>query len=429
MVYRKALIWLIPVLLFCQCKEVEEPPCGSSHLERPNVILIMVDDLGQECLETYGGESYSTPNINRLASQGLQFQNAYATYNCHTTRAQLMTGQYPFRNGWLRFYQDGKCFDSSGLNIGRIFKNAGYATGIFGKWQLCEPQVDPTNVLDCGFDESYMWTWKIDGQSTSRYWQPVLWEGADVVPSQNPDDYGPDMFLQRGKEFISSNCEKPFFLYWPMALVHSPFTTTPDQGVGTPGFDEEIAFPFMIEYMDKLVGELMDHLYESGLASNTVVIFTGDNGTDARITSFANGRLVPGGKNAMLETGVNVPFIIRWPFNIAPNTVTEELMDFTDILPTLAEIAGYQIPSTTQLQGVSFNDILTGGVSKREWIYSQYNSKWAIRDKRWKLTNENKLIDLIDDPYEENPISESQDNAESAGRRIMLQAYYEDLVD
>ena len=429
MVYRKALIWLIPVFLFCQCKEEPVAPCGSSRTDAPNVVLIMVDDLGQECLETYGGESYSTPNLNRLASQGLQFQNAYATYNCHTTRAQLMTGQYPFRNGWLRFYQDGKCFNSSGFNIGRMFKNAGYATGIFGKWQLCEPQVDPTNVVDCGFDESYMWSWKIDGQSTSRYWQPVLWEGAEVVPSPNPEDYGPDMFLQRGKDFISANCEKPFFLYWPMALVHSPFTTTPEQGPTEPGFDEEIAFPFMIEYMDKLVGELMGHLEISGLAGNTVVIFTGDNGTDARIFSFANGHLVQGGKNAMLETGVNVPMIVRWPFHVTPNTVTDELMDFTDILPTLAEIAGYQIPSSAEIQGTSFSSILTGGLSNRDWIYSQYNTKWAIRDKRWKLTNENKLIDLMDDPYEENPISESQDNAESAGTRIILQGYYDDLVD
>ena len=214
-----------------------------------------------------------------------------------------------------------------------------------------------------------------------------------------------------------------------MALVHSPFTTTPEQGLASPGFDEETAFPFMMEYMDKLVGELLDHLDKAGLAGNTVVIFTGDNGTDVRILSFANGRLVQGGKNSMLESGVNVPLIVRWPGHVAPNTVTDELMDFTDILPTLAEVAGYQIPSSADVQGTSFRSILNGGIGSRNWIYSQYNTKWAMRDKRWKLTNDNSLYDLSEDPFEENPISESQDNPESAGRRVMLQGYYDDLVN
>ena len=396
-------------MLSSGCKhEPVVPNCGSIQTARPNVVLIMVDDLGQECLESYGGQSYSTPNLNRLAAEGLQFKNAYATYNCHTTRAQIMTGQYPFKNGWTRFDSNGRCFDSSKFNLGRMFKNAGYNTAIVGKWHLCLPQTDPNNVLNCGFDESLVWTWKIDGESTSRFWKPVLWEGDEIIHSNDPNEYGPDTFTHRAKQFIAKNCETPFFLYYPMVLVHSPFVVTPDQGRPLIEDDNPGNFRYMVEYMDNLVGELMDHLDATGLSDNTLFIFTGDNGTDELVYTWANGRNIQGGKNSMLESGVNMPLLVKWPREIQPGTETEELMDFTDIIPTLAEVAGASLPAEAELQGTSFVEVLKGGNGNRDWIYSQYNHKWVIKDKRWKLTHENELYFLLNDRYEESPITENE---------------------
>jgi arylsulfatase A-like enzyme len=417
------------VFLFPHCSDDVVEPCGSIQTAKPNVIIIMVDDLGQEVLQSYGGQSYSTPNINRLAGEGLQFDNAYATYNCHTTRAEILTGQYPFKSGWDHFFNDGKCFDSSKFNLGRMFKDAGYNTGIVGKWHLCLPEDDPSNVLDCGFDETLVWTWKVNGLATSRFWQPVLWNGTEIEASSDPDDYGPDMFLERAKEFISSSGTEPFFLYYPMVLVHSPFTPTPDQGRPDQAIDDPIVFGFMAEYMDKIVGDLMCHLDQLGLRENTVVIFTGDNGTDELVYSYQNGKLIQGGKNTMFETGINMPFIVRWPGHIAPSTVTDELIDFTDVIPTCADIVGGSIPQAAELQGVSFLNVLCGGESNRSWIYSQFSNKWALRDKRWKLNQNNSLFDLTIDPEEKNPIKPLDDNIETAARRAILQGYYDDLVN
>lgn len=431
MVHSEKIILSLGLILLafgCKHKPVV-PECTSAQTDKPNVVLIMVDDLGQECLESYGGQSYATPNLNRLASEGLQFENAYATYNCHTTRAQIMTGQYPFKNGWTRFEANGRCFNSSKYNLGRMFKNAGYTTGIVGKWHLCLPQTDPNNVLDCGFDRSLVWVWKMDGESTSRFWKPVLWDQDQVVYSNDPNEYGPDTFTHEAKRFMSANCETPFFLYYPMVLVHSPFTDTPDQGRPLTEQDDPARFKFMVEYMDKLVGELMEHLDATGLSNNTLLIFTGDNGTDELIYSIANGRNIQGGKNSMLESGVNMPLIARWPGEIQPGTTTDELVDFTDILPTLADIVDSDAPVAAEIQGVSFQDVLKGGVSNRDWIYSQFSNKWVIKDKRWKLTYENQLFDLENDPYEEDPIWPAEDDAETSAIRSTLQNYYDELVD
>src|SRR5205823_5025504 len=196
-----------------------------------NIILILCDDLGYECVNCYGGRSYETPNIDALAASGMRFKNCYATPLCSPSRVELMTGRYGFQTGWINLIGRGgdeakDYFDpKKERTFGHMLKDAGYTTALAGKWQLAEFIQNPNHVRECGFDEYCCWAWELGGKRTSRYWKPVIWQDGKV--RKNTERlYGEDVFCDFLTDFMKRHKDGPFFVYYPMVLVHEPHTPT-----------------------------------------------------------------------------------------------------------------------------------------------------------------------------------------------------------
>ena len=203
--------------------------------DRPNILFILVDDLGKEWVSTYGAEDIKTPNIDRLAATGMKFENAYVMPQCTPTRLSFMTGQYPYRHGWVNHWDvprwGGGCSYDWNRNpsLARVIKDAGYATAIAGKWQVNDFRVQPNAMVDIGFDEYCMWTGGEGGNppSDERFWDPYL--HTKTGSRIHEGTYGPDVFTDFLLDFIETNKDQPFFAYFPMVLTHTPFVTTPDE--------------------------------------------------------------------------------------------------------------------------------------------------------------------------------------------------------
>lgn len=381
-------------------------PIQADDGSRPNVLLILADDLGAECLGCYGGETFETPNLDALARSGMRFENCYATPYCVPTRMQLMTGQYPFRTGWSRNqWGEDHYFDAAReTSFAQILRGAGYTTCIVDKWMLCyDFQQRPTTFSDAGFDEHFMWRlWDTsipvkqrvapNNPITPGLWDAALWKNG---PMRAPaGSYAPDLFCDFLIDFIRRNREGPFLAYWPMHLVHLETfhgrTTppTPDtlqtRGQGSitgRNIGKQQGMADMILYMDKLIGRLVACLDDLGIRENTLILFTGDNGTSEGIRTVVHGRPVPGGKGKLSDVGCRVPLVANWPGTIRPGGVSEDLVDFTDFLPTLAEAAGAALPDGVTIDGRSFLPQLRGEEGQpREWVFCQLNDRWFLRD-------------------------------------------------
>jgi len=361
-----------------------------------NFIVIMADDLGAKELGCYGNDRHLTPNLDRLAKTGVQFDTCYATPICHPTRFEIMTGQYGHHNGVFQFpgRRGGPVAGSPQDDIARqvtfahVLKRAGYATAHAGKWQLTGKI--PTLVHECGFDEYCMWAYRHNlpagvrhtgawegrkGGKTSRYWHPSIVKNGKYVQT-GPDDYGPDIFTDFVIDFVKRNRDRRFFVYYPMCLTHAPYYETPDTVTSEEGKHKNLRSNFKanVEYMDKLVGRIIESLEASGLRENTVVFFTGDNGTGGE------------GKGQPTELGARVPMIVNCPGVVKAQGLSEELVDLSDILPTLADLAGGQPPKDRPIDGVSFAGLLRGAKTHhRDWIYSYLGDRQIVRTKRWLL--------------------------------------------
>jgi len=393
----------------------------------PNIIVIMADDLGAECLSSYGSTSYKTPNLDALAKTGIRFLNCYATPLCSPSRAQLMTGRYGFRTGWTNMIERGEgavneFFDpNQERTFGHVLKAAGYATAQSGKWQLAQFQKYPRHVNECGFDEYCCWTWLYDGQRTDRYWQPSVWQNGKLREDVG-DQYGEDVFCDFLIDFITRNQAKPFFVYYPMVLVHDPFEPTPDEKKG--GLDgrkksgpDVSHFPAMVAYMDKTVGRLVAALDKLKLRENTLILFTGDNGTPRPVTSRTGKTVIPGGKGTVTHLGSHVPLIASWKGTVPGDRVLHDLVDFTDVLPTLAEVAGAELPRGVKIDGRSFAPQLRGQTGQpREWVYVQLGNASFVRDQHWLLHNDGRFYDIKDDPFERHDLSAEPQCQEEVAR-------------
>jgi arylsulfatase A-like enzyme len=355
--------------------EVKQP-------RRPNVILILADDVGVEAFRSYGGE-YATPNISRLAAEGVTFDNAFSTPLCSPSRTRIMTARENAKNYAAFGYLDPK-----ERTFGNLFRDAGYATGIVGKWQLSGNGFDGRVGITpqgAGFDESLLWQLQAGTQKGSRYWGPTLWRNGRPIIAE--EGFGPDDMSDFALSFIDKNKDRPFFLYYPMVLVHDPFVPTPDslQANGA-----KPRFGGMMTYMDKLVGQLTDKLRALGLDDDTLIVFTADNGTNRQITSIRNGAEVTGGKGAPSLTGTHVPLILRWPGRIAAGSRRTGLFDFLDVLPTMAEAATLPVPGG--IDGVSQWRVATGKAQRaRETIFQHYAPLWVFAPARFVFDDGRKL--------------------------------------
>ncbi|MEO1617560.1 MAG: sulfatase-like hydrolase/transferase [Planctomycetota bacterium] len=358
------LIVLILLPFGCQSKV--------AGAERPDILLILADDVGIEGLGCYGGVSYQTPNLDRMASRGVRFTRAYSQPLCTPTRIELMTGRDNHRN-WKSF----GILDPGATTFGHALKEAGYSTGIFGKWQL--QSYDPPDFpggakrrgtgmhpMNAGFDEYALFHALETEDKGSRYANPTMLEGVAGQPGKlqhYPGRYGADVWVEKILSFFDRHDDSPRFVYYPMALPHWPFQPTP----ATPGFDATAEQPTdlsyagdMIEYMDTAVGKLLSGLEERRLADDVIVIFYSDNGTHLDVTSaLSDGRSIQGGKAMTTQTGIHVPLIVHCPQRYSPR-VSTEIVEASDFFPTLLELAGSAKTAPTNLDGVSFAEQLTG---------------------------------------------------------------------
>ncbi|MFW6162275.1 MAG: sulfatase-like hydrolase/transferase [Planctomycetota bacterium] len=400
---------------------------AEGNRRRPNVVLIMADDLGYECLGCNGGTSYQTPHLDRLAAAGTRFTHAYCTPLCSPTRIEIMTGRYGFRN-----YKGWGVLDPDERTFGHVLRDAGYATCVSGKWQLCHFH-KPENADHpdrAGFDEHCVWTWRYKGKKPSRYWDPWIWQNGKLLEGTE-GQYGPDIHRDFILDFITRHHDRPFFAYYPMNLVHAPFVPTPDSGDGQAGKRKKGKqyYADMVAYMDKCVGQVVAALERLGLRERTLVLFTADNGTPRGITSKMGDVTIPGGKGKMTDAGCHVALIASWPGTTPAGRVCDDLIDFSDVLPTLADLAGARLPEGVTLDGRSFLPQLRGEKgSPRDWVYIQLNKKRAVRDRRWKLYADGRLFDVAADPFEKRPFKPGDGGAEAAAARERLQKALDGLT-
>jgi arylsulfatase A len=412
--FHRARSLLLPALAVALAAVAWMP--ASAQGKRPNVILIMADDLGYETIGANGGTSYKTPALDGLAASGVRFERCYAQPLCTPTRVQLMTGQYNIRNyvsfGWM---------NPALRTFGNLFKDAGYATAVAGKWQL---GTDPASPVKFGFDEAYLWH---HTRRVGRYRNPGIDVNGKPVDYAN-GEYGPDVVNERALDFIRRKKDGPFFLYYPMMLTHSPYDPTPDSpdyGAANlrPGRGRNRVnthFRDMVQYMDKLIGKVTKELDTLGIRENTLLLFVGDNGTGKGTRSMMGDRVVIGGKGSMTEAGMRVPLIASWPGKFAKGTVCGDLVDSTDFLPTIAEAAGLKVPSEWKPDGRSFLPQLRGEKgAPREWYYSWYAPRNRLVGEfaataRYKLYRDGRFYDTSADLEEQKPLDVATLTGEAA---------------
>jgi arylsulfatase A-like enzyme len=403
---------------------------------RPNILLMMADDFGFECLGCNGGTSYRTPNLDRLAGSGVRFTQAAAQPLCTPTRVQLMTGQHNFRN-WRGF----GLMDPQEKTFGHMMQRAGYRTAIAGKWQFYsyETKASPRHRAGMkpeqgGFDEYLLWHDLLTEDKGSRYADPVLNENGRRR-QDTKGRYGPDLEVEFLTRFMKSNRERPFFAYYSMTLTHGPFNPTPrsaDWAGGNRLRDDPKYFADMVGYMDETVGRLMRFLDESGLAENTLVLFYSDNGTPREITSRMGDRTIRGGKGLTTAAGMRVPLLARWAGVSAAGRVCADLIDSTDFIPTMIEATGSKWFDGRPLDGRSFLPQIRGEKGKpRDWAFAHYDPHPGCKvnfpptrlawDHRYKLYLDGRLYNTEADVLEESPVPVSSQSGEARRARSKLQ--------
>ena len=389
----------------------------SSGQERPNVVLILSDDLGYHDLACYGHPKIKTPVIDQLAQEGVRLTSFYSGATvCTPSRMALLTGSYPVRYGWSRgvvghIMKKKRGLSPEAITMAEIFKGAGYTTGIFGKWHLGdEPDFMPNNQ---GFDESFFIN-KSNNQTKK------IWAGGEVV--QNPFDnkFLTEQFTNGAKAFINKNKDIPFFLYVPYSAPHFPLDAHPDWK----GKSEYGVYGDVVEEMDSRVGEILSELNKNKLTEKTIVVFMSDNGPEP-LTKESKSIPFRGKKWSALEGGNRVPCIIKSFGESRRGTVYNKTFSAMDILPSLAHACGIDIAERPKevppIDGVNLWDELTGGEVGAEGrsdllFWHGADGFQAIRMGAWKLFLNRKdaelsgegpaLFKVKDDIKERNDLSQ-----------------------
>ncbi len=383
---------------------------------QPNVVLVLIDDLSHYGVTAYGANKIGsmedafepilveTPNIDRVGVEGVRCDHAYVYPICEPTRIALMSGKTNMRN-----FLKPKAQHQSDITFGDLFKRAGYATCMVGKWKQSRGTDEISAkeyIYEFGWDEFRCFDVTGEGR---RMIEPTVVENGVLKTYRGLDPvsgrryYGPDLFNRYALDFITRHKDQPFFLYYPMVLVHDEHTPTPDtrpkalfddfdvkKRIGNQRMlgDERAYFPDMLAYTDKMVGQVVDHLEKLGLAENTLVIVMGDNGTkECFYHQLPDGSIVRGDKGSNKEGGLHVPLLVSYPQGIPAGQVYDGLVHVTDILPTLCEAVGIELVDPASIDGISFWDQLTGRntAEHREHIYAWYNANSPVTDQSAKL--------------------------------------------
>ncbi len=442
----------------------------SANVERPNLIFILADDLGYGDLGCYGQRQIQTPNLDRLAREGMRLTHHYSgNAVCAPSRCVLMTGLHP-GHAWIRDNREAQPEGQAPLpqgttTLARLLQANGYATGAFGKWGLGPPgsEGDP---LRHGFDRFFGYNCQ---RHAHNHYPAYLWDDDRRVELRNPafaahqklpdgaepgdaevyrpyagPDYAPDRIATQAMEFVRNHRSRPFFLYFPSTIPHLALQVPGDAlGAYAGRWDESpyrgersylpqrtprAAYAAMISRLDRHVGDLMRLVEELGLERRTLFVFTSDNGplydhvggTDDTFFNSAGG--LRGRKGSLYEGGVRVPGIVRWQGQIKPGTNSERATGFEDWLPTLLELAGLKDAVPAGLDGISFAPTLRGKTQEpRRFLYREfpgYGGQQAVWMGRWKAIRVNlgkaksvpplELYDLDADPLESRNLAPEQ---------------------
>ena len=439
---------------------------------QPNIVLIVADDLGYGDVGFNGQKLIKTPNLDRLAAQGMRFNQFYAgTTVCAPSRSALMTGQHTghtYIRGNKEMIPEGQQpLAASETTIAEVLKKAGYTTAAFGKWGL-GPVGSEGDPLKQGFDYFYGYNCQ---KLAHRYYPAHLWENEKkIVLTENQNlqvakTFAPDLIQQQTLTFIDKqNDKQPFFLFLPYILPHAellvpddplleyykgkfpekPFKGA-DYGVDAKdgGYTSQpyphATFAAMVARLDKYVGEVMDKLKAKGLDKNTIIIFSSDNGPHveggADPVFFNSGGGLRGVKRDLYEGGIRVPFVVSWPGIIKPNTQSDFVGAFWDLVPTLAELAHTKVTYPTD--GLSFAATLTGKGKQKQheylyWEFHEGGGKQAVRQGNWKAVKLNvnrpesskiELYDLTKDSSEQVDLSKQFPDKVAKMEALMKEAH------
>lgn len=384
---------------------------------RPNVILIMTDDQGYGDLACHGNTMIRTPNLDRLHAESVRLTNYHVDPTCAPTRAALLTGRYSTRTGVWHTVMGRSLMYRDEVTLADLFNRAGYRTAMFGKWHLGDNF--PLRPQDRGFQETLWHGGGGIGQTPDHwgndYYDDTYWHNGRAEAFKG---YCTDVFFEQAMRFITANRSQPFFAYVATNVPHSPFTVPEkyrkpytDRGVPKP-MD---SFYGMIENMDENVGRLLARVRELGLAENTIVIWTTDNGTAAGVTAAAAAGEwagfnagMRGKKGTEYDGGHRVPLFIRWPAGgLGGGREVARLTAHIDVLPTLAEFCGLALPAGRSLDGLSLAPLLRGAKAWPERTLfahvqrQEIPPKWersAVMTDRWRLNNGAELYDMQRDP-------------------------------
>jgi len=405
---------------------------------RPNIIFILADDLGYGDVGCYGQKVVRTPNIDKLAAEGVRFTDSYAGSTvCAPSRCALMTGLH---TGHCHIRGNAQVpLRPEDTTVAEILKKAGYVTGIVGKWGLGEPETTgiPTKK---GFDE---WFGYLNQTHAHNYYPDYLWRNEEKVPLDGKQ-YSHDLFTREALDFVKRHKSRPFFLYLAYTTPHAnnELGNQTGNGMEVPSYDPysneswpppEKGRAAMITRMDTDIGKLMSLLKDLGLDENTVVFFSSDNGPHREGGSspdfFQSHGPLRGIKRDLYDGGVRVPMIVRWPGKIQPNTVSDQVWAFWDFPPTAARIAGVEFPA--EMDGIPMLPALLGKPQKNhEYLYWEFHEggfKQAVRMGNWKGVRLDpslpvELYDLKTDTGEEKNIADKHPDIAAKMGEIMKSA-------
>lgn len=402
---KDSMLFLVPLLL-TGCLQT-----GTQEDKKPNVVMILTDDQGWGDLSLNGNTNISTPNIDRLAHHGVSFDRFYVCPVCSPTRAEILTGRYHPRGGVYSTSAGGERLDMDETTIAEVFKKAGYATATYGKWH--NGMQYPYHPNARGFDEFYGFC----SGHWGNYFSPLLEHNGNLVKGNG---FVIDDFTDKTISFIEKNQDKPFFVYLPFNTPHSPMQVP--QQWWNKFKDKELeklhrdpdkeniqhtrSALAMCENIDWNVGRIIKKIMELGLEGNTIIIYFSDNGPNGwRWNGGMKGR-----KGSTDEGGVRSPLFIQWTGVIEDGKNIKQIAGAIDLFPTLADLAGIQYNNNKSLDGISLKPLLLE--NDNEWkerlVFNHWRGRTSVRSQQYRLDNNNKLFDMVNDPGQYKDISQQK---------------------
>ena len=403
-------------LAACASTSSAETEPANDSVSQPNIIVVLADDLGWGDVGLNGATMIKTPHIDRIGNEGVRLTSFYAGANvCTPSRAALLSGRYPIRSGMqhviMPHSQDG--LPQSEITVPELLKDAGYATGMVGKWHLGHS--DEYWPTAHGFDDFF-------GVAYSNDMQPFdLYDQKTVIESPADQTAVTDNYAAAASDFIRKHAETPFFLYYAETFPHIPlFTPERADGQSDAGHYGDV-----VEHLDHGIGVILETLDELGIADNTLILVTSDNGPWFEGDSGPFRDL----KGSTHEGGYRVPFLARWPASIPAGTVSDEMTMASDLLPTFAVMAGAEVPTDRVIDGKDIRGVLQSGAESphKTLFFFNGNNVAAVRDKRFRLVLST-YYKSFEVPFEQFGGKLLFDLANDSGERFSYVREYPEIV-